>query len=105
MPRKPNRPPTLVSLDVTPNSVGVMAGYTYQFVVSGKWSDGSTTTPLVTWSAIGGTISSTGLYTAGLASGSYYVTATQQGGTLYDTSLVVIFSPPPPTGSNSGSTV
>lgn len=105
MPRKPNKPPTLVSLNVTPNSVAIAAGYTYQFIVAGVWSDGSNTTPLVTWNAIGGSISSTGLYTAGLASGSYYVTATQQGGTLYDTSLINVFILPPPTGSNSGSTI
>lgn len=88
-------PPTLVSIDLTPNSVALQAGATQQFSVIGKRSDGSTGSVNVTFSATGGTISSTGAYTAGSAAGSFSVIAKQVGGLLADTSLVIVTVPPP----------
>ncbi len=64
-------------------------------MVSGVWSDGSTTAPAVTYSATGGTITSGGLYTAGSTAGSFRVIAVQQGGTLADTAAVTVTVPPP----------
>ncbi len=66
------------------------AGGTQQFSVSGKMSDGSTTSVTATYSATGGTITTSGLYTAGMTAGTYRVIATATGGTLADTSTVTV---------------
>jgi hypothetical protein len=81
---------TLTSLSLTPASTSLATGGSQQFAVSGTWSDGSTTTPAVTYSATGGSITAVGLYTAGSTAGSFRVIAVQQGGTLADTSAVTI---------------
>jgi endo-1,4-beta-xylanase len=86
-------PPTLVRLVLTPASITLAPTGTTQFVVSGKWSDSSTTVPAVTYSATGGTISVGGLYVAGTTGGNFRVIATHQGGTLADTSTVTISVP------------
>lgn len=44
----------------------------------------------VTYTATGGTITPSGLYTAGQTAGSYQVIATLQGGILADTSTVTV---------------
>jgi hypothetical protein len=61
-----------VAVSVTPLSTSLATGGTQQFTatVTGTNNAG------VTWSATGGTVSSTGLYTAPAAGGSYTVTAT-----------------------------
>ncbi|MFN8652031.1 MAG: hypothetical protein U0133_09040 [Gemmatimonadales bacterium] len=87
--------PVLTQVSLTPASVSVVAGNTQQFAVSGRLSDGSSNTPAVTYTATGGTITTGGLYTAGSTTGSFRVIATQQGGTLADTSAVTITAPPP----------
>ena len=90
---------TLTQLILTPATVTVAPGGTQQLVVTGSWSDGSTLAPAVTYSATGGTVSPTGLYTAGSATGTFRVIAVRTGGTEADTSVVTIGSaPPPPTG-------
>ncbi|MEZ4413124.1 MAG: hypothetical protein R2910_09090 [Gemmatimonadales bacterium] len=89
-------PPVLQAVVLTPASVTLAAGAQQTFSVSGQWSDGSTTAPAVTYVATGGTVNTNGRYTAGTTAGSYRVIATQQGGTLADTSAVTI------TGSPSG---
>jgi hypothetical protein len=103
---------TLTQLVLAPPTVSLPAGVTQQFTVSGVWSNGSTATPVVTYGATGGSITAGGLYTAGNTPGTYRVIATQQGGTLADTSAVtvtaatltqVILSPPSATVS-TGST-
>ena len=93
------QPPTLTQVVLTPDSVALPPAGSRQFGVAGTWSDGSTTAPTVTYSATGGTISATGLYTAGSATGRFRVIAVEQGGSLADTSIVMISSsaPPPPT--------
>jgi hypothetical protein len=82
--------PVLQAVVLSPSSVSLTAGATRQFSVSGQWSDAGTTVPSVTYSATGGTISAGGLYTAGGTAGTYRVIAVQQGGTLADTSTVVV---------------
>jgi len=86
---------TLTQVILLPSTASVAAGATQQFTVSGILNNGATTTPAVTFSATGGTISSGGLYTAGATTGSFRVIATQQGGTLADTSAVTITTAPP----------
>jgi hypothetical protein len=92
-------PPTLTHLVLSPDTVTLAPGGTRQFSVTGAWSDGSTATPLVSYSATGGTIAAGGLYTAGSTAGTFRVIAVQQGGTLADTSAVTI------TSGGSGATV
>lgn len=85
----------IARITVSPDSVGLFAGGSRQFLVTATRVDGSTFVPAVNWTATGGTISGNGLYTAGGTSGSYRVIATQQGGALKDTSAITI-SPPAP---------
>jgi hypothetical protein len=89
-------PPTMTAVTLTPQTVALVSGSTRQFAAIGTMSDSSTTPITVTWSATGGTISSTGLYTAGSTSGTFRVIGTQPGGTAADTSAVTI-SPATPT--------
>ncbi len=90
-------PPTLTQLVLTPASVTLAPGGTRQFVVSGTWSDGSSTVPAVTYFATGGTITAGGLYTAGTTPGTFQVIATQQGGPKADTSGVTVTAVSAPT--------
>ena len=90
---------TLVDITLTPASVSLTSGDTQRFTVSGSWSDGSASPLSATFSATGGAISSTGLYSAGSAAGGYRVIATDETGSLADTALVTIESPPAPPAS------
>ncbi len=87
--------PVLQQLILTPATASVQVGATQQFSVSGKMSDGSTTSVTATYTATGGTITSGGLYTAGSTAGSYRVIAKVSGGTLADTSTVTVTAAPP----------
>jgi hypothetical protein len=85
----------LVAVEVSPPTATVVTGATQQFAAVGRYSDNSTQSVPVTWTATGGTIDSNGLFTAGATAGSAFrVVATLAGGTLADTSLVTV-SPPP----------
>lgn len=83
----------LTEVHLTPASVSLTTSATQQFSVSGQWSNGATTAPAVTYSATAGTVSATGLYTAGGSAGTSRVIAVLQGGTLADTSAVTITAP------------
>jgi hypothetical protein len=85
---------TLSSLTMTPPSVTLNAGQTQQFSVAGSWSNGTSSAPPVTYSATGGTISATGLYTAPSTAGTYRVIAAHTGGTLRDTSDITVQAAP-----------
>ncbi|HKP27766.1 MAG TPA: hypothetical protein VJU15_00090, partial [Gemmatimonadales bacterium] len=85
---------SLTSLSISPSSTTLAPGGTKQFTASGTWSNGSTTTPVVTWLATGGNISSGGVYTAGTTSGTYRVIGAHSSGRA-DTSLVTIASAAP----------
>lgn len=87
---------TLTGLILTPPSVSLEPSGTQQFTVAATWSDGGTTVPPVTYSATSGTVSPSGLYTAGSTAGSFRVIVQHTGGTLADTSAVTISAPPPP---------
>jgi len=92
-------PPTLVALEVSPESISLDAGQTQQYAAVGVYSNGGTGTPSVTWSATGGTISSSGLYTAGTVTGAFLVIATCGCGDVADTVGVQVTGtsqPPPP---------
>jgi len=89
-------PPTLQSIEVSPPSVTLATGATQAFTAIGRMSDGSTSAVTVNWSATGGTINGSGVYTAGSSAGTYRVIAVRQGDTRADTSTVTI-TPPAPT--------
>ena len=86
---------TLDSIELTPASATLQAGAAQQFTATGHFSDGSSAPATVTWTASGGTISSTGLYTAGSASGNFQVVATEQGGSISKAAAVTVTAAPP----------
>ncbi|HEV8197229.1 MAG TPA: Ig-like domain-containing protein, partial [Gemmatimonadales bacterium] len=88
-------PPTLASMNLSPVTTSLLVGQTAQFSVTGVLSDGSATVPSVTWTVAGGTMSGTGLYTAGASAGTFAIIATQQSGTLADTAFVTVTVPAP----------
>jgi parallel beta-helix repeat protein len=85
-------PPTLVALHLTPDSVALLSGQTQQFAPQARMSDGSTRPIPATYTASGGSIDASGLFTAGPAAGTFRVIATSDSG-LADTSRVVISAP------------
>jgi uncharacterized protein YjdB len=86
---------TLTQLVLSPSTSSLHPGATQQFTVSGTWSDGVSRAVSATFTATGGTISSSGLYTASNTIGGFSVIARQQGATRADTSTVTITAPPP----------
>lgn len=95
-PTPPTTPPapTLASVTLTPSSISVQTGSTYQFQAKGTMSDGTPSGAAPAFTATGGSISSSGSYRAGLTAGSYRVVASIGG--LADTAAVTITAPPPP---------
>jgi len=89
----PNPVPTLVRIDVSPATATVQTGGTAQFAAVGKLSDSSTSNVTVTWTATGGTITPTGIYTAGSTAGAFTITATS--GTRSGTASVNVTALPP----------
>lgn len=90
---------SLVSISVTPQTAQILTGGIQQFAAIGNLSGGGTSAVTVTWSTDGGSISSTGTYTANNTPGTYTVIATTSGG-LADTATVTTINLPPP-GSNA----
>jgi len=99
---------TLESITVSPTTASIAAGATQQFTASGLNSDGSTSTPTVTWSVQGGssngTISADGLYTAPNAAVSATVVATSTVNSAISATATVTVAAPtvevnPPTAS------
>jgi hypothetical protein len=84
---------TLVGVVVSPSSATVETGSTKQFSATANWSDGSTGALAVTWSATGGSVTSSGNYTAGSTPGTYEVKATQSGGTMSGRATVTVGAP------------
>jgi hypothetical protein len=84
---------TVTQLIVNPASVSLPVGGTRLFQVTASYSNGTTGTPAVNWSASGGTITSGGLYTAGSVPGSYRVVAVEPSSGRADTSDVTITAP------------
>ena len=87
-----NPPSSSVSVTVIPTSASPVEGASQQFSAS---VTGSSNTA-VTWSATGGTISSTGLYVAGSTAGNYTVTATSVADTTKSAQASVTITAPAP---------
>ena len=95
-PPSQNPPPRSVSVAISPKSAPLVEGASQQFSAS---VTGSSDTA-VTWSATGGTISSTGLYVAGSTAGNYIVTATSAADTTKSAQAsVAVTAPAPPPGT------
>lgn len=94
-------PPPSVTVSISPTSVSVPTGGSRQFsaTVTGTTQTG------VNWSSTGGTISSSGLYTAGNTAGTFMVTATSVADSLKSAQATVsVTAPPPPPGAASSIT-
>jgi hypothetical protein len=99
----PSNPGTSeISVAITPNSASVQAGSNQPFTatVTGTSNSG------VTWAASGGTISSSGVYTAGNVAGSFTVTATSVADSTKHAraTVTITAAPPPPPGTESSIT-
>ena len=89
-------PPVLTTITVSPASTSVQTGGTKQFSATGKDQFGQPMSPqpTFTWSVSGGgTISSSGLFTAGATTGTFTVTAASGG--VSGTASVTVTSVPP----------
>src|SRR6202046_1854012 len=88
----PTAPPQVVTVSIPPGPYSVAAGAQQQFsaTVTG------TTNTMVTWAATGGTISTTGDYTAGNNAGSFSVTATSVADTSKSAQMAVTVTAAPP---------
>jgi hypothetical protein len=89
---------TLTDLSLSPGGLSLAPGEAIQMTAVGGWSDGSSTSPPVTWTATGGTISAAGLYTAGSATGSFQISALHTGTGLTATAPVNIGTAAPQGG-------
>ena len=83
-------PVTLTSVVVTPALDTLAPGTGRSFVATGHYSDGSSGSVAVTWSATGGSITQGGVYTAGSTQGTFRVIGLAAAAGKADTSTVVI---------------
>ena len=72
-------PGTLDHIVLTPPSINLQVGGSLQITAAGFDQGGDPVSITPTWSATGGTITSAGVYTAGSQTGSFTVTASDQG--------------------------
>ena len=102
----PDPAPTLDRVVLKPASVVLASSSTQRFAAFGRNTAGDSVAVDVTFRATGGTISPTGLYTAGATAGAFTVIATSSG--LADTAVVTLAStsggstPPPIPGTGVG---
>jgi hypothetical protein len=82
----------LVSIAITPSSPSVVEGASLQLTATGTFSDGSTQnlTGAVTWTATGGSVSSTGFFTAPATASSITVTATSVSSTVSGSTTIAV---------------
>jgi hypothetical protein len=90
-------PPALKRLVLTPISVTLATSTTRQFVVYGRTVAGDSIDLNVEFTATGGTVTPTGLYSAGATAGTYRIIARSSG--LSDTSTITVTRP---SGSGPG---
>ena len=90
-------PPTLAKVFLTPASVSLVSSGTQKFAAYGRNSMGDSVAVPVTYAATGGSISSTGLFTAGSAGGTFRVVAREPVTGKVDTAAVTVSAPLPTT--------
>lgn len=88
--------PATVALQ--PQQADMLPGDVLQFSATVRDDEGNVLSVPVSWQATGGTISSTGRYTAGSATGSFKVTAVA-GDVSAEAPIQISSAPPPPTSS------
>ncbi len=88
--------PSWKEVVIDPSSVGLTPGSSAQFVAYGRATDGSQFPVSATFTATGGSVSPSGLYTAGSSPGLFQVIATETATGEADTAQVTIQTPPPP---------
>ena len=98
VPAPPPTGPVPTAVELSPASVSLAANATQQFTARARLSDGTTSDVVVRFTATGGTVTTSGLYTAGGTPGTYRVIATDSTG-LADTAAVSV------TGSFSGTVI
>src|SRR5260221_3986440 len=86
----------LLRIVISPKTIALAEGSTNQFTVYGRKNTGDSVNVSVTYTATGGAVSGSGLYTARQTAGPYQVVARQNGGSLADTSAVTVTVTPPP---------
>jgi hypothetical protein len=82
--------PTLTNVYVTPASASVGAGATQAFKAYGRNSAGDSVPVTVTFTATGGSVTSSGLYTAGTTGGTFRLIAKESTTGAADTSAVTV---------------
>lgn len=89
-------PGPLASIVVTPNPQSMVVATTQQFTAVGKDASGNIVAFTPNWSVVagGGAISSTGLFTAGLVTGTYTNTIQASSGTLTGSATVTVTAGP-----------
>src|SRR5207245_10050676 len=85
---------SLTQVILTPPSASLVVGGTLQFATYGKRRNGDSVAVGVAWSATGGGITASGLYSAGASAGTYRAIATPSSGTLADTAAVTLTTVP-----------
>lgn len=85
--------PPAVTISIAPASATMTAGSTQQFTATVS----NTTNTAAAWTATGGSVSTNGLYTAGLIAGTFNVTTTSVADSTKTATASVIILPPPPT--------
>jgi hypothetical protein len=87
-----SQPGSLSALSVSPNPQSLRANGTQQFVATGSDFDGRAVAANATWSVVagGGSISPTGMFTAGPTAGTFASTVKATSGTLSATATVIV---------------
>jgi parallel beta-helix repeat protein len=94
---------TTGGLVISPDSAVLQPQQVQQFTATGGATDGSTPSVAITWKATGGTMDSTGAYTAGAVPGTYQVIATDPANATADTARVVVSGSAAPSFAIAGS--
>ncbi len=77
-------------LEISPGSLSLPAGGKAQFTAAFKTSAGNTYTFRQIWKTTGGSITSTGAYTAPTTAGTYFVIVNREGDSMVDTAAVTV---------------
>ena len=82
--------PTLISLNISPDTVYISTGATWQFSAIGLDQENNSYTINAQWEASGGTIDNSGMFTAGTDLGTFYAKVTDIETQLTDSAVIVI---------------
>jgi hypothetical protein len=90
-------PATLTRVTVSPDTATLAPSATRQFTATGAYTDGTSKAVAVAWTATGGTVGTSGLYTAPATAGTYRVIGRETASGLADTSTITVASAAAPT--------